>query len=420
MMKKTIALLGILLAVVITGSIFFVWQQNQGTNETTLETTSTERSTESSTETSSSQTSTSSQTTSETSTTTSQSTTEPSKPIANRVEQMTIEEKVGQLFLARYPGENAVADSETYHLGGYLLFGADFENETAESLTNKIQQLQADKEIPLFIGADEEGGTVTRISRNPNLVESPFQSPQQVYQNSGWDGIANDTKQKAEILSSYGIQLGLFPVADVATNPNAFIYDRTIGLDAQGTSTFVETVVNSLKDTGVASTLKHFPGYGNNLDSHVEIVYDNRSIEELRQNDFLPFKAGIAAGVDSILVSHNIISSIDSNAPASISNSVHQVLRDELGFEGVVMTDDMDMAGLADFISQEAAGLAALKAGNDLVLSSSYASQIPTVIEAVKSGEYSEDALDASVMRILKLKERLGMIEWESVSWLKK
>lgn len=401
-MKKTIALLGILLAIVITGSVFFIWQQNQGTNETTPETTSTE--------TSSSQTSTSSQTTSETSST-SQSTTDPSDSIVKRVEQMSIEEKVGQLFLARYPGETAIADSQTYHMGGWLLFGTDFENETAESLTNKIQQLQADKEIPLFIGADEEGGTVTRISRNPNLVASPFQSPQQIYQNSGWDGIANDTEQKAEILSSYGIQLGLFPVADVATDPNAFIYDRTIGLDAQGTSTFVETVVNSLKDTNVASTLKHFPGYGNNLDSHVEIVYDNRSIEELRQNDFLPFKAGIAAGVDSILVSHNIISSIDPNAPASISAPIHQALREELGFEGVVMTDDMDMAGLADFISQEEAGLAALKAGNDLVLSSSYANQIPTVITAVKNGEYSEDALDASVMRILKLKQRLGMME---------
>lgn len=401
-MKKTIALLGILLAIVITGSVFFIWQQNQGTNETTPETTSTE--------TSSSQTSTSSQTTSETSST-SQSTTDPSDSIVKRVEQMSIEEKVGQLFLARYPGETAIADSQTYHMGGWLLFGTDFENETAESLTNKIQQLQVDKEIPLFIGADEEGGTVTRISRNPNLVASPFQSPQQIYQNSGWDGIANDTEQKAEILSSYGIQLGLFPVADVATDPNAFIYDRTIGLDAQGTSTFVETVVNSLKDTNVASTLKHFPGYGNNLDSHVEIVYDNRSIEELRQNDFLPFKAGIAAGVDSILVSHNIISSIDPNAPASISAPIHQALREELGFEGVVMTDDMDMAGLADFISQEEAGLAALKAGNDLVLSSSYANQIPTVITAVKNGEYSEDALDASVMRILKLKQRLGMME---------
>ncbi|MFC4709937.1 glycoside hydrolase family 3 protein [Enterococcus eurekensis] len=397
-MKKTIPLLGAVLALIIVGAVFVIWQQNQSTSDSTNETSSSQ-----STSQTSSQNSSDSSITSES--------TESSDPILKQIEAMTIEEKVGQLFLARYPGEIAVSDSQTYHIGGYLLFGAYFENETADSLLNKIQALQSDKEIPMFIGADEEGGTVTRISRNPNLAASPFQSPQAIYQANGWEGIAADAVQKAEILTSYGIQLGLFPVADVATDPNAFIYERTIGQDAKGTSTFVETVVNSLKETQVASTLKHFPGYGNNLDSHIEIVRDERPIEELRQNDFLPFQAGIKAGVDSILVSHNIVTSIDPDVPASISPKINHVLRDELGFNGVVMTDDMDMVGLADFISQEEAGLAALKAGNDLVLSSSYASQIPTVIEAVKSGEYSEDALDASVMRILKLKERLGMIE---------
>lgn len=397
-MKKTIPLLGAVLALVIVGAVFVIWQQNQSTSDSTNETSSSQSTSQ-----------TSSQNRSDSSITS--ESTEVSNPILKQIEAMTIEEKVGQLFLARYPGEIAVSDSQTYHIGGYLLFGADFENETADSLLNKIQALQGDKAIPMFIGADEEGGTVTRISRNPNLVASPFQSPQAIYQANGWEGIAADTVQKAEILTSYGIQLGLFPVADVATDPNAFIYDRTIGQDAKGTSTFVETVVNSLKETQVASTLKHFPGYGNNLDSHIEIVRDERPIEELRQNDFLPFQAGIKAGVDSILVSHNIVTSIDPDVPASISPKINHVLRDELGFNGVVMTDDMDMVGLADFISQEEAGLAALKAGNDLVLSSSYAVQIPTVVQAVKNGDYSEAALDTSVERVLRLKQRLGMME---------
>ena len=187
--------------------------------------------------------------------------------------------------------------------------------------------------------------------------------------------------------------------------------DRTIGLDAAGTSTFVETVVKSLAGTGVASTLKHFPGYGNNRDSHVEIVRDTRTLEELRTNDFLPFEAGIKAGADSVLVSHNIVTSIDDTQPASLSPKVIQVLREELGFDGVIMTDDMDMLGLADFTSQEQAGLAALKAGNDLVLSSSYASQIPVVITAVENGDYPEADLDASVRRNLTLKETLGLLK---------
>lgn len=406
MNKQTLTSLGLLaLALVVGAMIWF----NQASNDATGPTdTSSTTSTETAVTTNSTQPS-----TTRSSDNTTESTTAPNESttwIDQKIAEMTIAEKVGQLFLVRYPGDTALTDSQTYHLGGFLLFGQDVENATAESLINQIQTLQANSDIPLLIGADEEGGTVTRISRNANLVASPFLAPQTLYQNGGWEAITADTKQKTEILTNYGIQLGLFPVADVSTDPNAFIYDRTIGLDAAGTSTFVETVVKSLAGTGVASTLKHFPGYGNNRDSHVEIVRDTRTLEELRTNDFLPFEAGIKAGADSILVSHNIVTSIDDTQPASLSPKVIQVLREELGFEGVIMTDDMDMLGLADFTSQEQAGLAALKAGNDLVLSSSYASQIPVVITAVENGDYPEADLDASVRRILTLKESLGLL----------
>lgn len=407
MNKQTLASLGLLaLALVVGAMIWF----NQPSNDATE---STDTSSMTSTETTTSTTATQSSTTT-TADNTTESTTAPNESatwLDQKIAEMSIAEKVGQLFLVRYPGDSALTDSQTYHLGGFLLFGQDVENATAESLITQIQTLQANSDIPLLIGADEEGGTVTRISRNANLVASPFLAPQTLYQNGGWEAIIADTKQKAEILTSYGIQLGLFPVADVATDPNAFIYDRTIGLDAAGTSTFVEAVVKSLAGTGVASTLKHFPGYGNNRDSHVEIVRDTRTLEELRTNDFLPFEAGIKAGADSVLVSHNIVTSIDDTQPASLSPKVIQVLREELDFDGVIMTDDMDMLGLADFTSQEQAGLAALKAGNDLVLSSSYASQIPVIITAVDNGDYSEADLDASVRRILTLKETLKLLK---------
>lgn len=342
--------------------------------------------------------------------TTTSETIEPSK-IDALLSEMTLEEKVGQLFFVRVPEANQLEDIQTYHLGGYVLFGRDVENETKDSLTQKIADYQAASDIPLLIGADEEGGTVTRISHNPELAQAPFESPQTLYANGGWSAIREDTKEKAQLLKDLGIHTGLFPIADVATDSQAFIYDRTIGQDAQGTSEFVETVVKALQEEQSGSTLKHFPGYGNNRDSHVEIVVDDRSLDELRANDFVPFIAGIKAGADSILVSHNIINSMDADAPASISPEVHRVLREELQFDGVVMTDDMDMAGLADFIPQEDAGLAALQAGNDLVMSSTYQVQIPAVIQAVQSGEYSEEQLDTSVRRVLEWKEKLGLIE---------
>lgn len=386
MSKKNIAILGILLLVIIMGIYFYrvATSSSEDSSETIASTTSESSATVATTE----------------------SSEEPSI-----IEQMTLAEKVGQLFFVRVPEINQLEDIQNYHLGGYVLFGRDVENETSESLVQKIKDFQSVSQIPLLIGADEEGGTVTRISRNPELVATPFASPQAIYAESGWEGIVEDTRAKAQVLNSYGIQTGLFPVADVATDPNAFIYDRTIGLDSTGTSQFVEQVVTTLEEEQSGSTLKHFPGYGNNLDSHVEIVTDDRSLEELRKNDFPPFIAGINAGADSILVSHNIVTSIDPNAPASISPAVHQLLREELHFEGVIMTDDMDMAGLADFISQEEAGLAALQAGNDLVMSSSYQSQIPYVIQAIENGEYSEEQLNQSVARVLAWKQELGLLE---------
>lgn len=330
--------------------------------------------------------------------------------VANLVAEMSTKEKVGQLFLARVPVENALSDIQDYHLGGYLIFGRDVEGKTYDEVQSTIAQYQETSEVPMLIAADEEGGTVSRVSRNSQLVATPFQSPQDLYAQGGWDAITKDTTDKAGILKELGIDAGLFPVADVATDPNAFIYDRTIGQDAKGTAEYVTTVVKALKKAQSGSTLKHFPGYGDNQDSHTDIVTDTRSMTELKDNDLVPFQAGIDAGVDSILVSHNIVNAIDDSVPASVSAPVHDLLRKDMGFDGVIMTDDMDMAGLADFMSQEEAGLKALQAGNDLILSSTYASQIPYVLQAIEDGEYSEKDLDASVTRVLNWKEELGLL----------
>lgn len=329
--------------------------------------------------------------------------------VENTMKTMTLEEKVGQLFMARVPEQNQIMDIQNYHLGGYLLFDRDMAGKGQADVKQTIASYQEASKTPMFIGSDEEGGTVSRLSRN-QIVSPAFESPQALYQKDGWDGITKEIDRKAQVFGELGIQLGMFPDADVSTDRQSFIYDRTIGMDAKGTSHYVKLSVEEMKKQKLGSTLKHFPGYGNNRDSHVEIVTDDRSMEDLRKNDFLPFEAGIKAGVDSIMVSHNIVQAIDGNRPASISKPVHDVIRNELGFKGVIMTDDMDMAGLADFISQEEAGLQALQAGNDMILSSSYSTQIPYILEAIKKGEYSEQQLDQSVERLLTWKVELGLI----------
>ena len=338
--------------------------------------------------------------------TTQTSETEKNKVVEERIVSMTLEEKVGQLFWARVPSSHQLEDLQSYHFGGYLLFGRDFQGQTLEDMKALTDRYQATSKIPLLIGSDEEGGTVTRIS---SILDTPFQSPMTLYHQGGMEAIRSDTRQKAELLKSVGINAGLFPVADLASNPSAFIYDRTIGQDAQTTASYVEQVVEELGKTKVGSTLKHFPGYGDNGDSHTSIIQDNRSLDELRQADFLSFQAGIDAGADSVLVSHNILTKIDT-VPSSISPKINEILRKELNFKGVIMTDDLDMAGLADFVNQDEAALQAILAGNDLILGSSYQTQIPYLLKKVSSGELTEERIDESVRRILSWKYDLGIL----------
>lgn len=332
---------------------------------------------------------------------------EKNKVVEDRLVRMTLEEKVGQLFWARVPSNHQIEDLQSYHFGGYLLFGRDFQGQTLEDIKALTSRYQATSKIPLLIGSDEEGGTVTRIS---SILDTPFQSPLELYQKGGMEAIRSDTRQKAEVLKSVGINAGLFPVADLARDQSAFIYDRTIGKDAQTTASYVGQVVTELQKNKVGSTLKHFPGYGDNGDSHTAIIQDNRSLDELRQADFLPFQAGIDAGADSVLVSHNILTKIDT-VPSSISPKINEILRKELNFKGVIMTDDLDMAGLADFVNQDEAAFQVILAGNDLILGSSYQTQIPYLLKKVSSGELTEDRIDESVRRILSWKYDLGLLE---------
>lgn len=329
------------------------------------------------------------------------------KVIAKYLNQMTLEEKVGQMIFARMPSAGQTEVLETYHFGGYILFASDFEGKTLEQVKEEIASYQSLSKVPLLIASDEEGGTVTRISQ---LLDTPFASPLELYQSGGIEAILSDAKQKTSLLKEEGIFAGFFPVTDLSTDPSSFIYDRTIGQDAKTTADYISQLVSLLKEEQFASTLKHFPGYGDNADSHTDLVYDNRSLEELRANDFLPFKAGIEAGADSIMVSHNIVPAID-DVPSSISPEINKILRNELGFEGVIMTDDFDMQGLVQFVDQDTGALQTIQAGTDMILSSSYASQIPYIIEQVKAGTITEERIDQSVKRILGMKYDLGLIK---------
>ena len=337
-------------------------------------------------------------------------TTAPPDPIQALLDSMTIEERVGQLFLARCNAETALTDIQEYHLGGFVLFGEDFEGQTPDSLRQTLSDYRAAAGIPMLLAVDEEGGTVTRISRYPAFRSQCFPSPREAFAGGGLTQALSNEEQICQLLQSLGINVNLGPVCDISEDPNAFMYQRSLGQDAAATGDFVAGTVKLMNAYQIGSVLKHFPGYGNNADTHTGLAVDSRSLQALESSDLLPFSAGIEAGCGAVLVSHNIVQALDRDSPASLSPAVHRYLRDTMGFDGVVMTDDLVMEAITDRYGTGEAAVLAVQAGNDLLCSTDYAEQYSAVLSAVLDGRIDFDALNASVMRVLKWKQSLGLL----------
>ena len=321
---------------------------------------------------------------------------------------MTIDEKIAQLFLVRVP-DNSLEEVKKYQFGGYILFSKDTKNLTKDELKNKITSWQDVSKIPLLIAVDEEGGTVVRISNNKNLRETKFKSSQELYNEGGFDLIKEDTKEKNNLLYELGINVNLAPVADISTNPDDYMYKRSFGKDYNKTKEYIKTVIRASKNTNVSNVLKHFPGYGNNVDTHTGVAIDNRTLDEFRKNDFVPFIQGINEGAEAILVSHNIIENIE-NVPASLSKNVHNILRNELKFSGIIMTDDLAMSGITTYIA-ESPSVMALKAGNDLIIITDYLTGINDIKNSLNNNEINEDLINKAVLKIIAWKYYKGLIK---------
>ena len=337
-------------------------------------------------------------------------TTLPPDPVKVALEALSLEQRVGQLFLIRCNKETALEDIARYQPGGLVLFAQDFEGRTRDSMAETLAQYQATAPTPLLLAVDEEGGSVTRISRYPAFRSAPFHSPRDAYAQGGMEQVLALEEEKCKLLAELGLNMNLAPVCDMADDPSAFLYQRSIGLDAAGTSDFVSRTVEVMAQSGIASALKHFPGYGNNADTHTGMAVDSRSLEELSGRDLKPFAAGIAAGCDAILVSHTIVEAFDPELPASLSPAVHQYLRADMGYDGVILTDDLVMQAITDQYGAGEAAVLAVLAGNDLLCSTDYPTQYQAVLDAVYAGRIDFDTLNAAVTRVLRMKINLGLL----------
>ena len=188
------------------------------------------------------------------------------------------------------------------------------------------------------------------------------------------------------------------------------MYSRSLGQSPETTGEFVRRTVEAMKSCRMGSVLKHFPGYGENGDTHKGLVRDSRTLAELESRDLIPFRAGIQARCGGVLVEHTIVEALDSELPASLSPEVHRYLREELGFTGVIITDDLAMQAITETYGPEEAAVLAVLAGNDLLCCTDYCTQYLAVLEAVQSGRIPMELLDAAVLRVLSWKQTLGML----------
>lgn len=348
---------------------------------------------------------------------------EPAGPYAQRAQEilgrMSLHEKVCQLFIVspeHITGAGTVTaagDATRQALEAYPVAGFLYDRRnllSREQVTNMLQQVQEYASIPLILTCDEEGGRVSRLMRTVGTTRF---GPMLDYKDQGPDIALSNARTIAGDLRSCGFNMNLAPVADVWSNPaNTVIGDRAYSDSFEEAAVLVAAAVEGFHAGGIACTLKHFPGHGDtSADSHYGSVYVNKPLEEIRREELLPFQAGIDAGADAVMIGHLIVSDVDDQPALFSYELVTGLLREEMGFSGVVITDGLQMKAMSDHYSSAEIAVKGLQAGVDLFLCPmNLKGAVQGVKDAVADGTISQQRLDESVLRILELKLRWGII----------
>lgn len=332
-----------------------------------------------------------------------------------QIETMPIEDKVAALFIVT---PEALTGSDTvtragdttkerlteYAVGGLVYFAQNMtsSDQLKEMISNTINY----SKYPLFLAIDEEGGTVSRLA-TAGLVDG--------IEGSADIAVTGDPEQAyeagttiASYLNEYGFNVDFAPVADVITEGNTVIGDRSFGTEASEVATYVSREVQGLQDNGISACLKHFPGLGSSdEDSHDGMSVSEQTLEEFEASDFVSFSAGIDAGADFVMVGHLSVPNIlDDNTPCSLSSEiVTDLLRGELGYDGIVVTDALNMSAVTEYYTSSEAAVKALKAGVDMLLMpENFEEAYQGVLDAVNDGTLTEDRIDESLVRIYRVK----------------
>ncbi|MNO29707.1 putative lipoprotein YbbD precursor [compost metagenome] len=341
----------------------------------------------------------------------------PSDPIQELLDQMTTAEKIGQLVLVGMDGTTTNANTreliENYHVGGFIFYKDNIKDSSqALALFNQLKSDSRNLKVPLFLSIDEEGGRVTRLPNEFLKVPSAAKI-----------GATGKVEAATEIgtvmgrqLHGFGLNMDFAPVLDINSNPgNPVIGDRSFGDNADVVSKMGVAVMKGLSQQGIIPVVKHFPGHGDtSVDSHLGLPVVEHDLERLRKLELVPFQNAIAEGADVVMIAHLLLPKLDPDHPASFSKAIiHDLLRGELGFEGVVISDDMTMGAITENYNMDEAAVEFIASGGNIVLIGHDYNKEKAVIEAittaVKSDVITEEMLDDRVYDVLRLKEKYGI-----------
>ncbi|MBQ8926798.1 MAG: glycoside hydrolase family 3 protein [Oscillospiraceae bacterium] len=347
-------------------------------------------------------------------------------PVSRHMIQMSIREKLCQMFIITpealtgvgqvvAAGEKTQAAYQIVPVGGLIYFSQNLEDrdQTVGMLTDMMTISQDYNGVGVFLAVDEEGG---RVARCADSLGTAKLSPMADY------GARNDREEAVTVgrtlgtdLRALGFNVDFAPVADVYIDPGNELQDRIFSSDPQVVANMVSGVVEGLQATGTVATLKHFPGLGaenGNAHDDERIVID-RTLDDLRGTEFIPFQAGIDAGADMVMVSHQVVTGVGDERPACLSGTVcTTLLREELGFDGIIVTDAMNMNAVSASYTSSEAAVAAVEAGVDIILMpDNFGEALLGLENAVRDGDISEDRINESVRRILEQKQEMGLLQ---------
>lgn len=331
------------------------------------------------------------------------------------IEVMPLEDKVAGLFMVRPESITGVSTAvkagdgtrealAKHAVGGIVYFAKNI--QSAEQLKEMISNTRSYSKYPLFIGIDEEGGSVSRLA-DKSLVDR-VDSAQAISQTLDASNAYQAGTTIGTYMAEYGFDLDFAPVADLTNISKSIMTKRSFGSDAASAIPFVTSMMQGLEEQGITACVKHFPGIGSTVqDTHDGLAVSNRTAEEFRAEEFTVFKAAIDEGANMIMVGHMAAPSlVGDNTPSSMSSViVTDILREELGFEGVIITDAMDMSAISEYYESDHAAIMALKAGCDMILMpDDYQVAYSGVLQAVKDGVISEERVNDSLRRIYRIK----------------